>query len=117
MNEKMFGDFTAQVTNLLAPSRELNKLIISKLEQLTAIQLSSLREYADLNIGQLKAASEITTAEDLQEYYRKQQEFLRTLGEKLAADAQAMAAIGKEFSEEAQKIAMKGLSGPAKPSA
>jgi phasin family protein len=109
MNPNILDSLQDQSTKLLTPSRELNKLFVAKLEQLTAMQFASLREYTDLNLSQLKAATEITTTEDLQSYFQKQQDFLKTLGEKLAADAQALVAISKEFSEEAQKIVLKGF--------
>jgi phasin family protein len=104
MNEQMFSAFQGQSEKLLGPSRDLNKLAIAKLEQLASLQIASLREYTELNLSQLKAASDITSAADIQEYFGKQKDFLKTVGEKLAGDAQAMAALGKEFVQEAQKI-------------
>ncbi len=109
MKDKMFDSLTNQSANLLAPSRELNKLIIEKLEQITAMQFASLREYTNLNLGQLKALSDISSAEDLKEFVGKQQELLKTLGEKMSADALAMTTLGKEFMSEAQKIVVKGV--------
>lgn len=103
-----------QSVQLLAPSRELNKLAIAKLEQLVALQLASLREYSELNLGQLKAATEISSAGDLKEYLGKQKDFLKTVGEKLVADAQALAALGKEFTEEAKKVATQGFAASSK---
>ncbi|MFO1101122.1 MAG: TIGR01841 family phasin [Xanthobacteraceae bacterium] len=98
-----------QSTKLLGPSRELNKLALSKLEQLLSLQLASLRDYTDLNMKQLKAAADIASAGDLKDYIGQQKEFLQTVGEKLVADAQALAAVGKEFTEEAQKLTLQGL--------
>ena len=114
MNDKVLDTFKDQSAKLLAPSNELNKLAIAKFEQLASLQLASLREYTDLNFGQLKAAANIACADDLQAYLAKQQEFLKTVGEKLAADAQAMAALGKEFTAEAQKITFKGFAATTK---
>lgn len=98
-----------QSTKLMGPSRELNKLALSKLEQLLSLQLASLRDYTDLNMKQLKAAADIASAGDLKDYIGQQKEFLQTVGEKLVADAQALAAVGKEFTEEAQKLTLQGL--------
>ena len=116
MNEKVFDAFKGQSENLLGPLRELNKLSITKLEQLASLQLASLREYTDLNLSQLKAAADISSPDDLKTYLSKQQEFLKTVGEKLAGDAQAMAALGREFTEEAGKVAFKGFGGITKAS-
>lgn len=112
MDDKLLGSLQGKSAELLAPSRELNKLIISTLEQLTATQFASLREYTELNLGQLKAAAEIRSTEDIQEYVRKQQDYLKTLGEKLAADAQALSAVGKDFIEQAKKLSSKGAAAP-----
>jgi phasin family protein len=109
MDDKLVESLKGQSAELLGPSRELNKLIISTLEQLTTTQLASLREYTELNLGQLKAAADISSTEDLKEFLNKQKDFLKTVGEKMAADAQALAAVGKEFLEEAQKISGRGL--------
>ena len=110
MSDKLLDAFTGQSAVLMGPSRELSKLTLNKLEQLASLQLASLREYTDLNLGQLKAAADISSPEDVKDYLAKQQEFLKTVGEKLAGDAQAMAMLSKEFAEEAQKIAMQGFS-------
>ena len=110
MNDQVFDSFKDQSEKLMGPARELNKLTVAKLEQLASLQLASLREYTDLNLGQLKAAAEITGPQDLQDYFSKHRDFLKTLGEKLAGDAQAMATLGKEFMEEAQKVASKNSS-------
>ena len=92
----------------------MNKLFIAKLEQLASLQMASLREYTELNLTQMKAAAEISSPEDLQDYLGQQQEFLKTVGEKLAGDAHAMATLGKEFTEEAHKIVLGGLAGATK---
>ena len=121
MKDQIFGSFMGQSANLLGqsanllgPSRELNQLTLSKLEQLLSLQFASMREYTELNLGQLKSAAEITSPEDLKAYLGKQKDFMMTVSEKLAGDAQAMAAIGKEFAEEAQKIVMGGFAAATK---
>ena len=114
MNDQVFDTFKLESEKLLGPSRELNKLAVAKLEQLASLQLASMREYTDMNLRQLKAMTDIAGPEDLKDYLAKQQDFLKTVGEKLAGDAQAMATLGKEFTEEAQKIAFGGLAATTK---
>ncbi len=114
MNDKIFGAFGDQYSSMLMPSQELGKLAIAKMEQLVALQLASMRDYADLNLDQIKAAAAISGPDDLKDYFQKQQEFLKTVAEKMAGDAQAVAALGKEFAEEAQKIAFSGVTAAAK---
>jgi phasin family protein len=114
MNDQIFNSFKDQSEKLLAPSRELNKLAVAKFEQLAALQFASLRAYTDLNLGQLKAATEISGPEGIQDYLGKQREFLKTVGEKLTSDARAMAELGKEFTEDAQKIARENFAAVTK---
>jgi len=110
MNDQIFGAFTDQSAKLLGPSRELSKLTLAKLEQLVSLQFASLRELTELNLGQLRAAADIASPADLQNYVGRQQDFLKTVAEKLAGDAQAIAALGREFADEAKTIAMKRFS-------
>ena len=114
MNSQIFDSLKDGPASVLGPSRELNKLFVAKLEQLASLQLASLREYTDLNLTRLRAASEISSPEDLQDYLGKQQDFLKTVGEKMAGDAHAIATLGKEFTEEAQKIVLGGVAGMTK---
>ena len=109
MNDQILNSFKDQSDKLFAPSRELNKLAVSKLEKLASLQFASLREYTDLSLGQLKAATAVNGSEDLQDYFSMQRDFLKTVGEKLTNDARAMAELGKEFNEGAQKIARENL--------
>ena len=115
MNTQLFDAFSDQSTKLLDPPRELSKLTIEKFEQLVSLQFASLREYTDLNIGQLKAAADIAGPKDVEAYLTKQQDLLKTMGEKMAGDVHAMMALGKEFTEEAQKIAFGGFALMPKP--
>jgi len=104
MKEQILDTFKDQSEKMLAPSREMNKLAVAKLEKLAALQLASLREYTDMNLARLKAATEISSPEAFQQYFTQQRDFMKTVGEKLTTDAKAMTELGKEFSEEAQKL-------------
>ena len=114
MNDQIMNSLKGQSEKMLAPSRELNKLAVSKLEKLAALQISSLREYTDMSLGQLKAATDVAGPEGLQDYFSMQRDFMKTVGEKLTSDAKAMAELGKEFTTEAQKIARENFAAVGK---
>lgn len=111
MNTQIMDSFKDQSEKLLAPSQALSKLMVGKLEQLISLQLASMGEYTELNIGQLKAAAEISNPEDLKEYIEKQRDYMKTVSEKMAGDAQAMVALVREFAQEAQQISLGSVSG------
>jgi len=114
MKEQILDTMKDQSEKMLAPSREMNKLAVAKLEKLAALQLASLREYTEMNLARLKAATDISSPETLQEYFTQQRDFMKTVGEKLTADAKAMTELGKEFSEEAQKVARDSIAAASK---
>ena len=109
MNTQVFDALSGQSAQMMGPARDLSKLAIAKLEQLISLQFASLRDYSELNLSQLKAAAEISSPKDLEAFLAVQQEFMKTVSEKMAGDAQAMAAISKDFAEEFQKIAFGGM--------
>lgn len=109
MTNEIFEKFTAQVQTVLAPVQELNKLYIYNIEKLFEIQLNSARDYTEICLDQMRSASEIKDQQALEAFLSKQSETLKTIGEKVIADTQAVANIGSEFSSEAQKIAGKSV--------
>lgn len=109
MTNEIFEKFTAQVQTVLSPVQELNKLYIYNIEKLAEIQLSSVREYTDICLEQMRSASEITDQKALEAFFSKQGETFKLIGEKVIADSQAVANIGNQFSTEAQKIAEKSI--------
>jgi len=119
MNDKFAKTFVDQRARMLEPSHALAKLTMAKLEQLVSLQMASLSDYADLNFNQIKAVTGISGPEDMKTYVEKQQEYLKTVAEKMAGDAQAATAISKEFAEEAREILTTGFAaepgGPAAP--
>ncbi len=110
MTDKMIDTMNEQALKLMAPMKEFNQLAVAKAEKLAHLQLASLQDYSDMSIAQLRAALEVSDTESLQAYVAKQSEFIKHLGEKLAADARAVAELSKEFGEEAQQLGKKSVS-------
>jgi len=109
MNNDVFDTASVQAEKLLAPVKEFNKLAVANVEKLAQLQVSSLQEYSALGIAQLKAFSEVNDPASLQDYVGKQSEFLKTVGEKLASDARAVAELSKEFNAGAQQLAKESV--------
>ncbi len=97
-------------SELLAPVQKLNKLNASKLEKLLALQTTSLQVYSDFGVTRLKAALEVSNAEELVKYLNGQVEFAKKLSEQAISDAKAAAEFSKKYSAEVQKIAEENIS-------
>ncbi len=88
---------------------ELNRLAVTKLEQVVNLNLASLNEYAELVLGNLKAGLEVSDAESLKSYTEAQAELVRKVSEKALSDAKALAAVGTEYNAEARSLVEAGL--------
>lgn len=104
MKYEIFDTMSKQQETLMATVQKLNQLAVAKVEKLTALQMNALRGYSDLSIQNLKELVEINNPQALQAYLGKQNESVKSVGEKLVADAKAVAEVGVEYSQEAQKI-------------
>lgn len=105
MNHGIYSLYKDRTDGLLAPAREFNKLAVAQFEKLAEIQLASLQEYTELGLAQFKSVSAVHDAADVQDHLNRQNEFLRNIGEKFAADTRALFDLGKNFTEETQQIA------------
>lgn len=104
MNTEVFTTLTEQSEAVFAPIRKFNLLAVSKIEKLASLQLASLQDYSELGIAQLKAATEVTDIEGLQDYFRRQGDLLSAVREKYIADARALSELSGEFGVEAKKL-------------
>lgn len=109
MNTNILSTMTEQSKNMMAVAQELNSLAVAEVEKLAALQLATLQNYSVLGINQLKGAAAVNDLDSLKVYLSKQPELLKSVGEKMVADAQALTKIGVEFGVEAQKVMQGGL--------
>ena len=109
MTGKIFGLYREQTDRFLNPAREFNKLAVAQFEKLAQLQLGSLQEYTELGLAQIKSASAVREVSDVQDHLSRQNEILKSVGEKFAADARAMFDLSRNFGEEAQQIAREGV--------
>ena len=110
MSKQVYDVFGVDAVKLAAPMKEFNRLAVSHLEKLVALNLESAKAYADLGISQLKAVGEVQDFDGLQGLMSKQNEVVKQVGEKLAADARAVVELSKAFNTDAQKLAKESLS-------
>lgn len=107
--QDLFTKSTAQLASLTAPAKKLNALAVDNFEKLAQFQLENAKAYTDLSVEQLRAALDVNDAKSLQAFVSNQQKVAKTVGEKLTADAQTLAALGKQFATEVQKLAQENV--------
>lgn len=111
MTDTILSLYKDQTDRFLGPARDFNKLAVAQFERLAQLQLESLQDYTELGLAQIKSASAVKDVADIQDHLGRQNEILKSVGEKFAADVRAMLDIGKTFGDEAQQIARDGVSG------
>ena len=77
-----------QLQSSYQPVMELNRLVLTNLEQITHYQLESLKFYADFGLSQVQQLTQLENKADLESYAKKQSESLAALGQQLTADIQ-----------------------------
>ncbi len=104
MNKEIFSNFTEETKKALAPVEALNRLIVDNAEKMVALQIASVKSYYALGFANLKALLEVHDVEAFNAYIGKQNEFVKSVSERLAGDAKAVAELGSDFSAEVQKL-------------
>ena len=104
MNKEIISTLTEQTKNVVAPVQELNRLVVENAEKLVALQIASVQSYCALGFSNVKALLEVNDAEAFQAYIGKQSELAKSVSERLAGDAKAVAELGSDFTEEVKKI-------------
>lgn len=105
MTDGIFPNVAANSEKLYAPFFKFNKLAVATAEEFANIELASLRVYAEIGLGQLKAAVEVSDLESFKAFTNSQQAAVKTVSEKLISDAKAFAEVTESFRSEALRIA------------
>lgn len=109
MNQEIAKLFTVQPEKVLAPMQQLAELSLSNSEKLFALQMEVAQSYVKLGVEQMKALFEVKDAESLQAFVNNQADMAKNVGEKMIADAKAVADLGAEFNAETQKLTQETL--------
>ena len=109
MNQEIAKLFTVQPEKVLAPMQQFAELSLSNTEKLLALQMEMTQSYIRLGVEQMKALFEVKDAESLQAFVNSQADVAKNVGEKMIADAKAVADLGAEFNAETQKLTQESL--------
>ncbi|MCB1760078.1 MAG: phasin family protein [Gammaproteobacteria bacterium] len=109
MYQEIFSTYNTQAEKLIVPMQQLAKLSLSNYEKMAALQFEIAQSYVDLGIEQMNAILEVKDPESLQAFVSKQADVARNVGEKMIADAKAVAELGNEFNAETQKLARESM--------
>ena len=106
----MTKDAFANVTDLfVTPVIKTNQMMVGHLEKLIAFQFGSLQSYADIGINQLKSAANISTVQDMQNFFKSQMELAASLRQKMMDDAKAFADISNGFKDDYTSLAKENM--------
>lgn len=92
------------VEKFFAPSKALASLAINNTERLVALNIELFTKYNKLAMDNAKEALTVADMEGAKAYLEKQSEVANNVVESLVADAQVVADLGKEYSENVQKV-------------
>lgn len=96
---------TPSFEKFVTPMKDMSSLAIDTFESIAEIQMKSLEESKKIGFESIKAASEISDAEDLKSYMTEQTSTATKYMEGLTADMKAIGTIGQTYVTEAKKIA------------
>ena len=94
----------------VVPTVKTNKLVVEHLEKFVAFQMSSAQSYVDIGIGQLKAAAEVSSVQDVQDYFKNQLEVSAKLRQKVLDDLKALTDLANGFRDDYAKLAKDNVS-------
>jgi phasin family protein len=109
MNKETPNALVEQTKKALAPAQELSRLVVDNTEKLVALQLASLQSYVALAFSQLKEALEVDDAETFQKYIAKQNELVKSVGERFAGDTMTVVELGRDLSAKALKLSQESV--------
>ncbi len=109
MNDLMPATVVEQTKKALAPAQELNRLVVDNAEKLVALQLASVNSYVALGFSQLKAALEVNDEKAFQNYIAKQNDLFKTISDRVAGDAKAVAELGSDFGAKAMELGQESV--------
>ncbi len=104
-----FNRIYQQVLGFATSGNQVNRVAVANLEKLTRFQLAALRSYTELGLEQLRAASEVSDLQGLQDFYTRQWEMAGTLNQKLLDDARALADLGAGFKADMDRLTQEGM--------
>ena len=105
MSAEMMSAFNGSMRNIFGPVQKMNDLVVAHLEKVVTIQMESVKNYTNLGIAQMKAATEVNDLWSFFGYVSKQRMYVAKLSEQFVSDAQKISELGGNFMEKAQSVA------------
>ena len=109
MYQEIIDIYTAQLEKLATPAQQFARLALNNGDKLYALQLEIGQSYIDFGVEQLKALIEVKDPDSFRAYVLNQVDVAKNVGEKLIADAQAVAELGSRFNADTQKLVNESL--------
>ena len=109
MYTEMFNSMQDQMEKLAAPVRKFNNATIDHMSKLVDYNLTTMRNYSEVAIEQVRALQTVSDPKSLQAYINAQGEAAKSLSEKVAKDANELVELQRGFAEQVQKLSEEGL--------
>lgn len=100
----MFQTLKDKTESFAGTAKDLNQLMINKLEQVSRFQLDSLAYYNELGIKRLRALSDVTDFSSARDYASEGVELTTEVAKKIVEDSKAMMAISVELRDEVKEM-------------
>ncbi len=104
MNQEFLKSLTEQTKHIFAPLQRYNQAMIENMEKVAEYQLSTLKNYSDMGLNQLKMVAQIDEKADISEIGSRQIAWLNSLSKTILDDAQRMAELGSEIKDSIEGI-------------
>ena len=92
------------MTEMAGPFKAVTELSLANFEKVAKLNAELSIKYANMYTSNVLAALEITDQESAKAYADKQTSVMKEVADNLVEDTKAYAEMGKEFSEELQKV-------------
>ncbi|MCE9685467.1 phasin family protein [Shewanella sp. AS16] len=104
MDYNLFNSFSEQAQKMFKPVSDINRLMVDNIQMVTDFQLTTLKTYADLQLQQLKSATEIRDPDSLQHYVKGQMDFMTKVNQQMVEDGKTLTDMGQRFRDQMQQI-------------
>jgi phasin family protein len=104
MANEMVVNSLNQANKFMAPMVKFNKLTVANLEKMIHFQYSALMSYADIGLGQMKVAAEVTNPEDVPAFFKSQMEAATALRHKVLDDVEEFADMAMAFKADFEHL-------------
>lgn len=106
-SDSFFKTWSEQVEKLglgFEPARKAAALGVDHLEKVIGLQLEAAQAYAELAVGEARAALEIKDANDFQSYLKHQQDLAKTVNDRVKGDTEKVMKLNQGFVDQIGRL-------------